>query len=314
MLQGVNTGLGIAVVHYRTPEVALDCLARLARAAPNAEVVLVDTAPEPAFQQRLAEQHPHVRFLAAPNHSYSRSVNLGLAQLHTPLVALMNADVLVEPNTFTDLVAVLEQHPRDAVVAPLALTPDGAPQRMGWPYERHYRRLRSAGRAPRAAGAPPAAVDITWLAGYLQLMPRTLWERVGGYDEAFRFFNEDIDFCARVRRSGAACLLVNSEVVHLGGSSTPAHPAFHVEGRRGGMLISQRHRGPAFRGVHRAFLWAEALLGRATARSAEQRQAHAMMLELLRSGGWHEGPFGATLDERRASLAQPAPKRHDGSP
>lgn len=311
MLQGVNTGLGIAVVHYRTPEVALDCLTRLKRAAPAAEVVLVDTAPEEAFQQRLAEQHPHVRFLAAPNHSYSHSVNLGVAQLRTPLVALMNADVLVEPTTFTDLATVLTQHPGGAVVAPLALDGDGAPQRMGWPYERNYRRLRSAARAPQVAGAQPATVSVSWLAGYLQLMPRTLWERVGGYDESFRFFNEDIDFCARVRQSGYPCLLANSPVVHLGGSSTPAHPAFHVEGRRGGMLLSQRHRGPIFRGAHRAFLWAEALLGRATARSAEKRQAHAMMLALLSSGGWDESPFGATLDERRTSLTLPAPQRHD---
>ena len=79
------------------------------------------------------------------------------------------------------------------------------------------------------------------------------------------------------------------------------------------MLLSQRHRGPAFRGVHRAFLWAEALLGRATARSTEKRQAHAMMLELLRTGRWNDSPFGATLDDRRASLAEPAAQRHDGS-
>src|SRR5690606_25606434 len=49
---GMLAELGIAVIHYRTPEVALDCLARLLRAAPAARVVVVDTAPDTAFEAR----------------------------------------------------------------------------------------------------------------------------------------------------------------------------------------------------------------------------------------------------------------------
>lgn len=306
MLWLVTATLGIAVVHYRTPDVALACLDRLRQAAPHAQVVLVDTAPDPAFQERLAAQHPSVRFVPAPNHSYSRSVNIGVAALDAKYVALMNADVMVSPDTFTRLLGVLEHHPESAVVAPVALTPLGAPQPMGPAYTLNYRRLRAAvARAARARGGAPgphdptASVEVTWLAGYLQCLRSDLWERVGGYDEAFRFFNEDIDFCYRVRDQGGRCLLVGAPVEHLGGSSTPADPAFHVEGRRGGMIVSLRHRGRAFRAAQTAFLWAEAWLGRRLARTAAGRAAHGAMLELLRSGAWHESPFGATLDERR---------------
>lgn len=311
MLQGVTATLGIAVVHYRTPEVALDCLTRLRVAAPGARIVVVDTAPDPAFEQRLAAEHPEVQFLKAPNHSYSRSVNLGVAALGTELVALMNADVLVEPDTFTKLTSALSRNGGRAVVAPLALTPSGAPQNMGWPYARYYRLLRSAAakaraRAPEQQPAAPASVEVAWLAGYLQLMHADVWQRVGGYDESFRFFNEDIDFCLRVRESGYACRLVDAEVVHLGGTSTPTHPAFHVEGRRGGMVVSRRHHGPVYRWAHAAYLWAEAQLGRRLARSEQRRDAHEMVLELLRTGAWHRSPFGATLDERRSSVREPA--------
>ncbi len=306
MLWLVTATLGIAVVHYRTPDLALACLERLRVAAPNAHVVLVDTAPDPAFEQRLAAEHPSVRFLEAPNHSYSRSVNIGVAALNTTYVALMNADVLVRPDTFRLLLEVLGDHPGGAVVAPLALTPEGTPQRMGLPYALNYGRLRAASaRAARAAepaassASRAAAVQVSWLAGYLQCMPRELWERVGGYDETFRFFNEDIDFSHRVREQGAGCLLVDAPVEHLGGSSTPEHPAFHLEGRRGGMIVSARHHGKAFRWAHAAYLWVEAQLGRRLARSETARAAHAAVLEMLASGDWNHSPFGATLDERR---------------
>lgn len=286
----------------------LDCLARLSRAAPGARVVVVDTDPLPGVEEQLAGLHPEVEFLPVPNHSYSRSVNLGLAALPTPLLTLMNADVLVEPGTFTDLLGSLRQYDYRSVVAPVALDGSGDPQPMGWPYQLDYLRLRRLSRGPRA-GDPPPSVSVSWVAGYLQTMHRDLWNAVGGYDESFRFFNEDLDFCLRARSMGFGCRLVDSPVVHLGGSSTPDHPAFHVEGRRGGFEISRRHHGRLRQLAHEAFLWTEAALGVLTARSEEGRAGHTMMLELLRSGAWHESPFGETLDQRRTAAEPGAPKQ-----
>lgn len=286
--------LGIAVVHYRTPEVALDCLVRLRSAAPEAELVLVDAAPCAAFEARLEAELPGVLFLPVPNHSYARSVNIGVAALKTDYVALMNADVLVEEETLDLLLAALEEEPGCGLVGPLALTPAGRPQPMGLPYELNYLKL-----AARRGTPSPRSVEVPWLSGCMQLTRRSVWEESGGYDEAFRFFNEDLDFSLRLRALGHACRLVDAPVVHLGGASTPAHPAFQLEGRRGGMLVSRRHASPAFAALHQAFLWAEALSGRLLARSAERRALSSWLLDLLRRGAWGESPFGATLDERR---------------
>ncbi len=288
--------LGIAVVHYRTPEVAVDCLRRLREAAPGAAVVVVDTAPEAAFEARLAREFPEIEFLPTPNRSYSHSVNAGLARLGTDHLVQMNADVLVGPSTLSDLVAVLESDELVGVVAPIARTAGGAVQNMGLPYSLNYARLQR--ERVRASDSLPASVPVDWVGGYMQVIRRDVWQKSGGYDESFRFFNEDLDFCWRVRKLGRQCRLVHSPVVHLGGTSTPDDPAFHVEGRRGGMVITLRHHGFAFRLAHSAFLWAEALLGRTFSTRPERREAHQRVLAMLRSGRWHESPFGATLDER----------------
>lgn len=310
---GMLAELGIAVIHYRTPEVALDCLARLRRAAPAARVVVVDTAPDTAFEARLRRGFPEVGFVAAANHSYSHAVNVGLARLERPLLVQMNADVLVEPGTLRALVAALEADPACGAVGPLARTPTGAPQPLGAPYQRHYRALARAARraaaAPPPAGAPPASVPVPWLSGCLQLIRREAWEASGGYDESFRFFNEDMDFCFRLRALGYACRLVDAPALHLGGASTPGHPAFHVEGRRGGFELSRRYRSAPYRAAHLAFLWGEALLGRLTSRAPERRAAHRAMLALLRRRAWHASPFGATLDDRSGLLSDTAGER-----
>lgn len=285
--------LGIVVVDHRTPRDLLDSvMARLGAAAPGASVVLVETGAG-APVRPAAAWPAELEVVATPNHSYSRAVNVGLARLATPYLVVMNADVLVEPDTFDLLSRAHLADPRAGVVGPLALTPAGRAQDLGLPYRLHYAAARRAAERGVAAGA-----RVPWLSGCLQLFDRGLLEAVGGYDEGLRFFNEDLDFCLRARRAGRHCLLVAAPVVHVGGVSTPSHPAFHVEGRRGGYLITERYRSPLYAFLHRGFLRTEALLGARLARSEATRAAHSAMSRLLASGDWQRSPFGATLDER----------------
>lgn len=278
--------LGIVVVHYRDERVLEECLERIAGSAKDAEVVVVDTSGNDAAAA-VVGCHARARRVPTPNHSYAYAANVGFKALDTPLLALMNADTWVEGATFTDLEAALRAHPEAGVAGPLATDRHGAIQDLGLPYRVHYARLR---RAPRHVVTAP------WLSGCLQLVRRAVLDAVGGYDPSLRFFNEDLEFCLRARRAGFACLLVDTPVVHLGGTSTPSDPAFHVEGRRGGYTVSRRYLAPSYRRGHRAFLGLEASLGMRFARDAAGRAAHERMATMVRTGDFDTSPFGATLD------------------
>lgn len=296
LLVNSSPTLGIAIVHYRSPEVALDCLERVRRAAPLATVVLVDTAPEPEFQRELERHFPEVEFVPAANHSYSHAVNVGLKRLHADYLVLMNADVLVARETFRALLEVMTSHPRCGAVGPLALLPNGKPQPLGVPYRRYYRRAQAAKRA--ADDGVTASVPVRWVSGCLQLVRRETWLATGGYDETLRFFNEDLEFCLRLAERGWQVRLAATPVVHLGGSSTPDHAAFHIEGRRGGLAVTRRYYPRPVAWLQLTYLWSEALVGSVLARDPRQREKHLQMLKLLRSGDLSRSPFGATLDER----------------
>lgn len=284
-----SAGLGVVVVHHRTPRELLDdALRRLALAAPASRVVLVDTGADPDLAPG-AGWPRRLEVLPSANHSYSRAVNQGAARLDSPLLAIMNADVLVEQDTFERLGAALTSDPLAGVAGPLALTTQGRPQDLGLPYRLVYARATRAGEG----GAP-----APWLSGCLQLIDAQLFDGLGGYDESLRFCNEDLDFCLRVRRSGRRCLLVPAPVVHVGGVSTPDDPTFHVEGRRGGYVITQRYRSPPFALLHRGFLRAEAALGNRFAADDAARARHTAMARWLSAGAWDRSPFGATLDDR----------------
>ena len=286
----VTAELCIVVIHYRVPRVLAECLARLQRFVPDAEIVLVDTAPDDDVLAEVHAAHPGIQLVRATNHSLAHAVNIGIKRSRAPFVAFMNADVYVEPSTFDELLAVLASEPQAGIVGPLALTPRGRPQDQGPDYLFHYLRL------PRAPGR---SVEVPWLAGCLQLVRREVLAHCGGLDPSLRFYNEDIEFCVRARRAGFRSRLVATPVLHLGGSSTPAAAAFMVEGRRGGMQLSRRYYPPWVRRLHRAFLIAEGWLGATFAGDDTMRERYRLQLAMAWQGRFDESPFGATLQDLR---------------
>ncbi len=290
--------LAVAIVNYRTPKLADECLNLVLAAAPHADVRLVDTDPTPSFERHLAAAHPQVSYVPSANHSYARAVNTGLAGTDADYLALMNADVMVRERTFADLIGALLADQGAGAAGPLALDRGGKPQSLGAWYGRHYRSL--AKRATRGGdpAAPAASVVVPWLSGCLHLIRRPDWLALGGYDETFRFWNEDLDFGLRLGATGRRSLLVNTPVVHIGGSSTPSHPAFGVEGRRGGLVVGRRHYPSGLYALQRAFVFTEAAAGSVLARSPGRRAAQAELLRIARTGDLGASPFGATLDER----------------
>src|SRR5690606_8286742 len=107
-----------------------------------------------------------------------------------------------------------------------------------------------------------------------------------------------LDHGLRAARLGYENLLVATPVTHLGGTSTPAHPAFHVEGRRGGYLVTARHLPRATALAHRAYLVVEGTLGSVLGGSAAARAAHRAVARMAVRGAWEPSPFGPTLDGR----------------
>lgn len=286
----MNQDVHIAVIHYRTPELLERCLAALTQHAIGARITLVDTAPDEAVLKRAAELVPGIRVVTPPNHSYAHSVNAGFAGTTERYYLQMNADVFINEHTLPALRSTSELHGDRAIVAPRLHTENGAVQNMGPLYALNYTRL--------ALAAEPFTT-VSWLSGALQFIPTAVFGKLGGYDEQFRFTNEDIEFSLRAKRSGIPSLLVDTAVTHVGGASTPSSPAFFVEGRRGTYLLTERFHGEFAARLHRWYLQLEARFGpQLFSRNESLVRAFQLQHERLTAGTFSETPFGATLDER----------------
>nr|AWJ66294.1 glycosyl transferase, family 2 [uncultured bacterium] len=276
--------LSIVVLHYKTPDILAHCLYRLRRYVPKAQLIVVDTGGDLASLQERFSAYPEVSWCKTINHSMANGVNQGLKRAERDYVAHMNADLYIEAETFPRLLEVLKE-PDVGLVGPLNMTPAGQPQPMGLLYHANYRRLRSK-----------RDISVSWLAGCLQVTRRDLLLEVGGLNSSMRFYNEDIEWCWRIRQAGYRCHLVNTKVLHLGGSATPAKADFLIEGYRGGrvLLMNYRPRLMLHSQMHIVLLIAAVL--RRWGKPLE-KEAFEVIEEMFKRQAFDESPFGATLAE-----------------
>jgi GT2 family glycosyltransferase len=181
------------------------------------------------------------------------------------------------------------------MVGPRCFTPDGRLQHQGPLYLWHHARLTR----------PGGSISVPWLSGAVQVIKREALDKVGGMNPSFRFYNEDLEWCWRFRQAGYQCRLVDTPVVHVGGSSTPADPAFLIEGYRGGYLLSQLTRPAWFQAAHRLAVTVEAALRRRLSRSPSRREAYRAIAQMFRYRQFDQSPFGDSLSQRNPHFLPP---------
>lgn len=280
------TDLTVAVVHYHTPRLLEECLRRLERFAQGAQVLVLDCGSQESEREWLAGKF-RVCWLPVANTGYAATVNVALARCRTPVFAHLNADVLVRAETFPKLLEALGQADV-GMVGPRCRTPEGRWQAQGPAYRLNYLRLAKLGAR---------SVPVSWLSGCFQVIRYAVAQELGGMDSSLRFYNEDMEWSWRFRRAGYSCCLVKTNVLHIGGSATPAATAFLVEGYRGGYLLSQRYRSTPYQLLHREAVRLEASWQSRFAKAPYKRQAYARILRMFNTGRFEQSPFGETLED-----------------
>lgn len=263
----MSKDFSIVVVSHNTQGILRECLQRLKAHYPEAELIVADSGSSDGSPDWVAASCPEVRLLRLPNQGYAYAVNRGLEVAQRPWVVEMNSDIYLEPGDLEALQKALQANPKAAMAGPTLRTPKGELQSFGPLYAPYHWSLHR----PRA---------VSWISGALIMARQAALREIGGMDERFFFYNEDLEWCTRARRKGWQVLLVPRPVLHLGGSSTPKDPRFIAEGYRGGLLYTQMY-FPSLHGLHRKAVWLEAQLRRWLDPDSLQRQGYGLILQML---------------------------------
>ena len=233
----------IVVVSHDSGEVLLQCVAAaLAQNAP-VEVIVVDNASRDGTPQRLSSD-PRLRLVCNPdNPGFARACNQGSALARGDYLLFLNPDCVLEPDSVSRLRVYCDADATLGVLGAQLLNADGSPQAAA--RRRTPTPLRAIRRAlgRRDVEMAPAEVStggvefVDAVSGALMLMPRCVFDALGGFDQGYVLHCEDLDLCRRALAAGYRVGVANSvRVVHLKGTSSGHRPVWVEWQKHRGML------------------------------------------------------------------------------
>ncbi len=209
--------VSVVVVNYNGGRHLNECLTALYENSDVPfEAIVVDNASTDGSIAGLVERYAGLRLIANPeNVGYSRGVNLGLAEARGEYLVVLNMDIIVGQNWLSPLVDFLEAHPQAGAAAPRIMLyerPDvinalgqnvhvtglGFNRRLNWPEDQ-------VDRAP---------VQVGGVQGGAFAVRTDVFRALGGMNEAYFLYHEDVEISLRLGLAGYAIFAVPNSVVY----------------------------------------------------------------------------------------------------
>jgi GT2 family glycosyltransferase len=215
--------LTVTVTNYNGRPLLEGMLASLERQSfRDFATVVVDDGSTDDSREFLTARHPQVEIVRLHGGGgVTAAMNACLAAARTELVGLFNNDMELAPDCLAELVAALDRHPRAGSATPKMLdftdrgVFDGAGDMLSWRGGGGRR-----GHGQRDTGQYDQAEEVFGPCGGAALCRRGTLEVVGGFDEAYFAYYEDLDWAFRAQLAGFRCRYVPTAVLYHRGSAT----------------------------------------------------------------------------------------------
>jgi len=318
--------LSILIVTYNSRRLIDPLLTHLQQelAGLDGEVVLVDNGSFDGTAQQVRTAHPWVRVVDnATNLGFAAGNNLAARHARGRHLLLLNPDALPAPGALRRSITLMDQHPQAGLGGGELRGTDGSRQ----PSARMFPTLRDEfftlaglaarhptsrlfGRLDRRWADPEQAALVDWIPGAFVFIPAAVWARLGGFDERFFMYYEEVDLCRRLQAAGLQVhYWPELKATHIGGASarTVAQAQVSKSGSqlerwrmRSALLYYRKQHGPAAaallhaleRGWHRLRQLKARLQGRAGC--AAEFDAHCRQLVQA----WHDTAGGQRCPAR----------------
>ncbi len=224
----------IIILNWNTRDMLARCLESIAQTvgALNAEIIVVDNASTDGSQAMLRSQFPYVRLIQNDeNVGFAKANNQAMAICQGRYALLLNSDTLLLDGALRAMLDLAEAQPRAGIVGAQLLNPDGSFQASYTRFpnlRQEFLILSGLGRQLYGRWYPsygPEEDKGSQVADYVQgaclLVRRQAFEEVGGLDECYFMYAEEVDWCFTMREMGwQVWYQPAAKVIHLGGGSS----------------------------------------------------------------------------------------------
>ncbi|MDM7925134.1 MAG: glycosyltransferase family 2 protein [bacterium] len=253
-----KTRLSVVIVNYRADDYLKECTRSIQaqQGAGKTETIIVENGEgdysDPVFKDAILIRN-------SGNEGFARANNVGFGRARGDLVLILNPDTVLPENTLERCCRYMEANPKIGVLGCKLLNSDGTLQsscrnfpgmltsfvenmgfyrwlgRIGWLRKRYL-----------MVWEHDVVRRVDSVKGAFMLTRRNLIREIGGFDERFFMYCEEVDFCLRAKRAGYEVVFYpEAAITHFGGKSTEIHSLRNlIELHRSYRLYCRKHFGP----------------------------------------------------------------------
>jgi len=233
--------LSIVIVSWNVREDLRECLQSLLREegsrleSGEIEIIVVDNASTDETAEMVEYEFPQVKLLVNPqNFGYTKANNIGIKHSRSKYIFLLNPDTVVHQGALQALIECAESHPEAGIIGAKLLNSDGSVQRSARSFPdigaglfrntflgRLFPNNPFVRRYLLTDFSYDEVREVDWVSGAAMLVRRDLIEQIGGLDERFWAYCEDVDLCWRAWQAGYKVLFCpNALITHKVGRSS----------------------------------------------------------------------------------------------
>jgi O-antigen biosynthesis protein len=200
------------------------------------ETFVVDNASDDGSIDMVRKKFPHVQCIEnKSNVGFARANNLALDKSTGRFILLINPDTVVQEDTIDSMMRAMEANPSIGMAGCKILNPDGTLQlacRRSFPrpwvaltkimgLSALFPRTRLFGQYNLTYLDPDMSYEVDAISGSFMMLKRDVYDQVGGLDETFFMYGEDLDWCYRIQQAGWKIFyLPDTKIIHYKGEST----------------------------------------------------------------------------------------------
>jgi N-acetylglucosaminyl-diphospho-decaprenol L-rhamnosyltransferase len=236
--------LALVIINYNTARDLKACLNSVREKLGDVSTLVIDNGSNDGSQEIVRREFPWVELVENPgNPGYASACNVGMRATDTPYVLILNSDVEFLGDGLEGLLSYMDSHKDVAVAGPKLLNSDGTRQMScrrfpsmlenvahgflgdiwpGNPFSKSYQMKELEGEEP---------CEVDWVSGAAMLLRRGAVDVVGGFDEGYFMYVEDVDLCWRLRKASfSAVYYPGFDLVHhIGRASEQQSMRMHYQ-------------------------------------------------------------------------------------
>jgi GT2 family glycosyltransferase len=250
--------VSIIILSYNTREILIRCLEAIAQYAtePDVKIVVVDNASTDGSPEMVLQEYHQVQLIASQNNlGFAGGNNLGVRESVGKYILLLNSDAFLTANALQALLLLAEAQPRAGVIGAQLRNADGSFQASHTPFptlRQEFLILSGLGRLFFGPWYPSRGPEdkrgpqmVDYVEGASMLIRRQAYEDIGGLDESYFMYAEDVELCyAMQQKRWQVWYAPEAKIIHLGGgSSQHRRPQREADLYRSRTQFFRRHYG-----------------------------------------------------------------------